>query len=33
MVGIREAKINDDGVLLLRGDDDPHIGDDTLVPP
>ena len=33
MVGIRETKINDDGALLLRGDDDLRIGDGTLEPP
>ena len=33
MVGIRETKINDDGALLLRGDDDLRSGDGILEPP
>ena len=33
MVDIRETKINDDGALLLRGDDDLRSGDGILEPP
>ena len=33
MVDIRETKINDDGALLLRGDDDLRCGDGILEPP